>query len=139
MEKIEVNNSHLKEIQIVRDGEEVGSIYFDPVDTSLIPKLDKLCKTIEGLDFEFKNDDIGEVLNEMNRVDKELRAAIDDVFGEGTSQLVFGNSYTFTTHNGVSALETFFDGAMKIIMKATAEEDKKSAHRQAKYLSKYGK
>ena len=55
------------------------------------------------------------------------------------SDVVFGNSYFFTSKNGVSMLEQFIDGAMKIISDEISKESKEAEARQAKYLEKYKK
>lgn len=132
--------SNRKEIEIQRDGEKVGVIYFDPADMAIIKRLreaqDKLTEVTLKAD---KDADIETMLAEADRIDAELRKAVDYAFDYPCSDVVFGNGYSFTTAKGVSALEQFLKGAIDIVtaeMKTEAEAAKK---RQAKYLNKYGK
>ena len=127
-----------KEIEIQRDGEKVGVIYFDPADMAIIKRMreaqDKLAKITLKTD---KDADVETMLAEADRIDSELRKAVDYAFDYPCSDVVFGNGYSFTTAKGVSTLEQFLKGAIEIVaveMKAEAAASKK---RQDKYLAKY--
>lgn len=129
-----------KEIEIQRDGEKVGSIFFDPADISIIKRLREAQTKLAKLDIAVnKEDDIETLLAEADKIDKELRSAIDYAFDYPCSDIVFGAGYSFTTRGGVSALEQFLTGAIDIISKEMNAEAKASQKRQDKYLAKYAK
>lgn len=127
-----------KEIEIIRDGEKAGSVYFSPSDTAI---LDRLEQVRHKLDTETVKEDgsFEEMLAEARRVDKILRDAVDYAFASPVSDVVFGNTYAFTTSGGVSLLEQFLEGAIEIITKEMEKEANASMERQAKYLDKYKK
>lgn len=126
-----------KEIEIQRDGEKVGSIYFDPADVSIIKRLREAQAKLSKLDTAVGGTDIDAMLDEADRIDKELRGAVDYAFAYPCSEVVFGAGYSFTTLKGVSALEQFLTGAIDIISKEMQAEAAASKKRQDKYLAKY--
>jgi hypothetical protein len=142
MAKISINTNREK-IEIERDGEVVGAVYFDPTDLSLISRLravgeksfneaDELekLKNTEGVTEE-------QLLAEMGRIDQTMRKAIDDAFDYPCSDVVFGKGHAFNTHNGVSYVEQFVSGAISIIEKRMGAEADKAEKRQAKYLAQH--
>ncbi len=128
-----------KEIEIQRDGEQVGFIYFDPADVSIIKRLREAQEKLSELNVTVNKDDVDAMLEEADRVDRELREAVDYAFDYPCADIVFGAGYSFTTRNGVSALEQFLTGAIGIISKEMSAEAKASQKRQDKYLAKYKK
>lgn len=129
-----------KEIEIQHDGERVGFIYFDPADVSIIKRLREAQAKLSKLNVTISKDDgIDAMLAEADKMDKELRDAVDYAFNYPCSDVVFGAGYSFTTRNGVSALEQFLSGAIDIISKEMNAEAKASQKRQDKYLAKYKK
>lgn len=129
-----------KEIEIQRDGEKVGSIYFDPSDVSIIKRLREAQAKLSKLDTGDKltaGKDIDKMLEKADEIDKELRDAIDYAFDYPCSDIVFGAGYSFTTHKGVSAVEQFLSGAIGIVQKEMNAEAKAALKRQDKYLAKY--
>lgn len=127
-----------KEIEIQRDGQIVGSVYFDPSDISIIKRLREAQEKLAELNVNAnKEDDIDAMLAEAEKVDKELREAVDYAFDYPCSDVVFGAGYSFTSHNGVSALEQFLSGAIDYISKEMNAEARASQERQDKYLAKY--
>lgn len=129
-----------KEIEIIRDGEKVGVIYFSPSDTSIIARLNEAKTTMENTKINAdRNSTMEELIAEMKRVDGIIRDALDYSFGYPVSDVVFGSGFTFSTADGVSAVEQFLDGAMDYIKKAMSEEAKKAKARQDKYLKNYKK
>lgn len=129
-----------KEIEIQRDGERVGFIYFDPADVSIIKRLREAQAKLSKLNVTISKDDgLDAMLAEADKMDKELRDAVDYAFNYPCSDVVFGAGYSFTTRNGVSALEQFLSGAIDIISKEMNAEAKASQKRQDKYLAKYKK
>lgn len=127
-----------KEIEIQRDGQIVGSVYFDPSDISIIKRLREAHEKLAELNVNAnKEDDIDTMLAEAEKVDKELRAAVDYAFDYPCSDVVFGAGYSFTSHNGVSALEQFLSGAIDYISEEMNAEARASQERQDKYLAEY--
>lgn len=134
--------TNLKEIEITRNGKTAGSIYFDPSDASILTRLKNLREYADGLYKEItehKSEDVEESLAIIDDIDKRLRKALDVAFDYPCSDVVFGNSYFFTSKNGVSMLEQFIEGAMKIISEEISKESKEAEARQSKYLEKYKK
>ncbi len=127
-----------KEIEIIRDGESVGVIYFSPSDTALISRLNEARKKLSALKPE-KKEEVDDSLAELDRIDAEARKALDEAFDYPCSDVIFGKSYTFTTAGGASILEQFLEGAIKIIKKEMQDERKRAENRQEKYTSKYHK
>lgn len=131
-------NTNRQEIEITRDGESVGSIYFSPSDVGIIKRLREVREKLTELDLSaIDNDDVDAMLDAADRIDKQLRDAVDYAFGYACSDVVFGNGYSFSTACGVSALEQFLSGALEIISEEMGREVKASQERQAKYLDKY--
>ena len=133
-------NSARKEIEIIRDGQNVGSVFFSPADTAILSRLKEVQVKAQKIGAEIPEDaDTEQALEIAKRVDKELREALDWAFDYPCSDVVFGNSFAFTTSNGVTMLEQFLDGAMKYISAELSSETKAAQKRQEKYLAKYQK
>lgn len=130
-------NTNRQEIAITRDGEPVGNIYFSPNDIGIIKRLREVREKIAELKINADANDVDAMLDEADRVDRELRDAIDYAFGYACSDVVFGGSYSFSTENGESALEQFLNAALEIISAEMSKEAEASNARQAKYLDKY--
>lgn len=128
-----------KEIAIQRDGEYVGSIYFSPSDVSILNRLREAQQKLEDFKINTEVADLDEMLDEANRADKALRDAIDYAFDYPCCDVVFGNGYSFTSCEGVSALEQFLTAAMDIISEEMKTEAEASKKRQDKYLERYEK
>ena len=130
-----------KEIEIIRDGENVGSIYFSPSDTALLARLssakEKIKEIADGI--KTKGEDMEEVFASLREADKKLRDLLDYAFDYPVSDVVLGNSFSFTTVSGVSVIEQFLDGAMSYINAELRDEKKKAKARTDKYLTKYKK
>lgn len=126
-----------KEIAIQRDGENVGSIYFSPSDLSILNRLREVQQKLSDFEINTEAADLDEMLDEANRADKALRDAIDYAFGYPCCDVVFGNGYSFTSCEGVSALEQFLTAAMDIISEEMKTEAEASKKRQEKYLARY--
>lgn len=141
MSKLTINtDTKLKEIEITRNGNAVGSIYFAPSDISIIKRLRESKERINKIDVNFGDkNDIDTAIAEADRIDAELRSIIDYAFDYPCSDVVFGGGYCFTPNNGVSAIEQFLTAAIEIINAELGEEAKQSQLRQEKYLGKYNK
>lgn len=124
-----------KEIEIMRDGEKVGSIYFDASDQGILARLYAVCDQAKHIQLK-KTDNAAELFEDYRRIETELRAAVDTAFGYPCCEIVFGAASCFATANGVSQLEQFLTGAISII-KETLEAEKNVTERNRKYSAKY--
>jgi len=132
----------VKKIEIIRNGEHVGDVEFSLSDPALLSRLRDVAKKAEAIQAESKLselDDIDAQLDEAKRIDKEMRDLLDWAFGASVSDIVFGNSFCFTTSGGVTAIEQFLTGVMPFIEEAFRSEVDAAKERQDKYLSKYRK
>ena len=86
-----------------------------------------------------ETDDIDAQLEEAVRIDKEMRDLLDWAFAAPVSDVVFGDSFCFTTSGGVTAMEQFLAGVMPLVEEAFKAEVSAAKERQDKYLSKYRK
>lgn len=141
MAKLAINtDTNRKEIEITRNGETVGSIFFSPSDMSIVKRLHESQTKLKDINVEINADtDIDTALAEADRIDAELRAIVDYAFDYPCSDIVFGGGYCFTPCNGVSAIEQFLTAAVDIISAAVSYEADASKARQEKYLAKYKK
>lgn len=127
-----------KEIEIIRDGEKVGSIYFSPSDTAIFARLRDVRERLSKLEIHTPDDaDSDAIIDEMRRVDKEIRDAIDYAFDYPCSDVAFGSGFSFSMASGTSEAEQFLDGAIKIIEKEMKAGAAKAKARQDKYLSRH--
>ena len=132
----------VESIDVTRNGEIVGQIKFSTSDPALLRRLrevqmkaDELMKTSK-LD---SNDDLDAQLDEADRLDKEMRALLDWAFGAPVADVVFGDSYCFTTSGGVTGMEQFLAGVTPGIEAAFKREVKAAEEHRMKYLEKYKK
>lgn len=122
-----------KEIEIIRDGERVGSVYFDPSDTAIFARLREAREKLSKIEVSAP-DSADAMIDEMRRVDQEIRNAIDYAFDYPCSAVVFGSGFSFSTVGGTSNAEQFLDGAIKIIEAELKQEAEKAKTRQDKYV-----
>ena len=67
-------------------------------------------------------------------IEKNIKE-IDDLFGQGTSDIIFGTQSSLSTINGISFVERFLTTFMPIIESEFKEELKNSSNRIDKYVS----
>lgn len=92
-----------KEIEVMRDGEKVGSIYFDASDQGILARLYAVCDQAKHIQLK-KTDNADELFADYRRIETELRAAVDEAFDCPCCDIVFGTASCFATANGVSQL-----------------------------------
>ena len=107
-------------INIKRDGEDVGIFYFNPSDIASARKIMDLKRDFEIKEKEFqqesKNADTTEKqIALLEEIVNYFRDKIDEVYGPGTSNLLFGEARVLEMFSG------FFDGINKHYMKASQE------------------
>lgn len=133
-------NTGKKTIDIEKDGKVVGFIEFSPADPYLIKRIKEANEKIKKISSNISsNSTVEQAIDETERIEKEIREAIDYAFDYPCSDVVFGESCSMCSSSGVSILEQFLNGAMEIIDKEMTQEAKEASKRQAKYLDKYKK
>ncbi len=132
----------IESIDIVRNGKVVGQIEFSTSDPALLRRLREVKGKAEALMQTSKLDSSGDLdaqLDEADRLDREMRALLDWAFGAPVSDVVFGDSYCFTTSGGVTGMEQFLAGVTPGIEAAFKREVAAAEKHRKKYLEKYGK
>lgn len=130
----------VKTIDIYRNGEKAGVVKFSLSDPALLKRLREVSAKSDEIQKASKldtMDDLDEQLNEAVRVDKEMRDLLDWAFAAPVSDVVFGDSFCFTTCDGVTAMEQFLSGVTPYIEEAFKKEVKAADERRKKYLDKY--
>lgn len=129
-------------IDVTRNGETVGQIRFSTSDPALLRRLREVKGKTEALMQTSKLDDtadLEEQLDEADRLDREMRSVLDWAFGAPVADVVFGDSYCFTTSGGVTGMEQFLAGVTPYIEQAFKREVKAAETHRKKYLEKYRK
>lgn len=132
----------VQSIEIIRNGEHVGDVKFSTSDPALLTRLRTVSKKAEEIQAGAKlseKDDLDAALDEAERIDKEMRDLLDWAFAAHISDVVFGESFCFTTHGGVTLMEQFLAGIMPVVEEAFTAEAAAAKERQDKYLAKYRK
>jgi hypothetical protein len=136
-------NTGLVRIPIERDGENVGELKFNPKDAGFAERFYSLISEFEEKEKEYREkaalldadeeiDSFGVPKNAregvalLKDICEYMREKIDYVFGESTSQLVFGD------YNNPDMFEQFFEGVTPYIQQARTEK-------VAKYTKPKGK
>lgn len=140
METLQIETGKV-EIQVKRDGKEQGVISFDPSDILFAEKFYRLISEFEmkmveyqgrseKIDSESGVDENGIPVNFSERVEllKDvsafMREKIDILFGEGTSQIAFGD------YVGLDMLSQFFNGVTPFIRKTRQAKIEKYTHKR---------
>ncbi len=130
----------VKTIDIYRNGEKAGVVKCSLSDPALLKRLRDVSAKSDEIQKNSKMDtmtDLDEQLNEAVRIDKEMRDLLDWAFAAPVSDIVFGDSFCFTTCNGVTAMEQFLSSVTPLIEEAFQTEVKAADERRKKYLDKY--
>lgn len=123
-----VINTGEKRIPIIRDGKSAGEVVFNPNDTLFVEKLYLLIGDFQekikdyesrakAIDENKEVDQLGLPANLMSgfalikEISDYTKSEIDKVFGDGTSQIVFGDS------NSIDVFGQFFDGIIPYVKK----------------------
>lgn len=132
----------VQSIDIIRNGEKAGEVKFSLSDPALLKRLRDVSARAEEIQKSStlgETDDLDAQLDEASRIDKEMRDLLDWAFAAPVSDIVFGDSFCFTTSGGVTAMEQFLAGVMPLVEKAFKAEVAAAKKRQDKYLAKYKK
>jgi len=125
MEKLQIHTGQIC-LDIVDDhGESRGVFKFNPNDVSVAKRVFELQDTINAKFDEYEKqykEAEGDSQKSIELLDETIdyfRGVIDDIFGAGSSQTLFGDAHTF------SMLEDFFAGITPYYTKASAERVQK--------------
>ena len=116
-------------------------ISFDPADINFVNRFMGLMERMEKQQNEPAKE-VDDVFAEFARRDKEMRAEIDEVFGEPVCDKVFGRTNVFSPAGGLPLCVNFLLAIVDEIDAASEQETKPSEKLTAyiqKYEKKYGK
>lgn len=116
-------------------------ISFDPADINFVNRFMGLMERMEKQQSEPAKE-VDDVFAEFARRDKEMRAEIDEVFGEPVCDKVFGRTNVFSPAGGLPLCVNFLLAIVDEIDAASEQETKPSEKLTAyiqKYEKKYGK
>lgn len=119
-------------------------IRFNPADIGFMDTLYNLLGKIESIEAETKKkqdktDDPAKLFDRSRASDKQMRDAVDSVFGEGFCAEVFPGIRLTALANGLSVLENFFFAIMDEMDESARDNLAKREGRIAKYTAKYQK
>ena len=119
MEKLQIHTGQIC-LEVVDDhGESRGVFRFNPNDVAVAKKVFELQDTINAKFAEYEKlyaeagDDSQRSIELLTETVDYFRGVIDEIFGAGSSQLLFGDARTF------SMLEDFFAGITPYYTKAS--------------------
>jgi len=112
---------------------------FNPTDAAFV---ERLYKTFEALDQEQSAYADGaksaeNVLTFARQRDAAMRGRIDDLFGAGTADAIFGDLSTFGIADGLPLWANFLLAVLDEVAEACARAQKEENPRIKKYLEKY--
>lgn len=139
MEKI-VIQSGKKVYQIVDERDrELGVIEIDPADVGIVKRAEDAKQRImaqidvmKGIDPKAKD-----FADKVAGIDKEIKAALNDMFAYDVSSVVFGDTHALSTHNGVTLIERFLDAVTPVIEKNFDRESAAMTKRMSQYTNQY--
>ena len=116
-----------------------GQITLNPKDIGFFGRAqkmrDKILHYMDSIDWNNNDKTDDEILIIFDTTDKIIKKEIDDLFGQGTSDIIFGTQSSLSTINGISFVERFLTTFMPIIESEFKEELKNSSNRIDKYVS----
>ena len=134
MEKLNINLGY-KEYTINDD--ENAVIRINTTDFGLINRLNTMRENavaiIKGLDAVKQSESESAVLSAIDEAGEKVQALIDEVFGAGTSSIVFGGINCLSFAGGQPVALNFLDAIIPIIKKDLEKEQKASGKRIQKY------
>ena len=134
MEKLNFNLGY-KEYTINDD--ENAVIRINTTDFGLINRLNTMRENavaiIKGLDAVKQSESESAVLSAIDEAGEKVQALIDEVFGAGTSSIVFGGINCLSFAGGQPVALNFLDAIIPIIKKDLEKEQKASGKRIQKY------
>lgn len=122
-----------KEFAINNDENRI--LRFNPTDLSLIDRIKTELNNIG--EYVKSVDDEKDEFVKANKVDKEMRKKIDEMFYDGASQIIFADQNVLTTINGVTIFERFFKALLEIMRPYAEKEGRKSKEKIEKYRKQH--
>lgn len=119
-------DSGVKEYEINGDPNRVLRI--NPSDFGIIERINKAKDALDELH-------ITPDIDGMVELDKVVRAQIDEIFGAGSSDIIFGDTNSTSFAGGQPVFLNFLDSIIPEIERVVGEERKKSATKIKKYTS----
>lgn len=123
MQSIKFNEGY-KEYAI--NGDESRIIRINPSDFGIIKRMQDALKALEAINADNSPDGMAEA-------DRIAREQIDNVFGDGTSEVVFGRTNCMSFAGGQPICANFIEAISPIIEADIKAEAAKSEERIAKY------
>jgi hypothetical protein len=134
MDSIKISTGEYR-IPVERDGSRVGEIAFNPSDVVFAEKFYRFYAELEKAQKDFQErgekldkntalDEVGVPININERleylrdVNKLFRSQIDELFGVGTSQMVFGDYLSYD----MDVYIQFFEGVSPLVQKTRADK-----------------
>lgn len=119
------------------NGEILGVIKFNPSDVNLYKRVEQFEKDAQEIEAELnecvENDGEDTLKTAMVKADTKFKQSIDDMLGNGTSEIVFGKQNVFNTLDGVTFLERFLIAIIPIIKADIEASSKAKEHKISKY------
>ena len=116
----------IKTYDIVNENDELlCKIKINASDISLLSEIYKLQETIQLYLNKFEDADIDKMYDTMVECETGIKKAIDNVFGEGTSENVFKSQSIFSEYEGTSFLERFVSSILDTLANDIKENEQK--------------
>lgn len=116
-----------------------GQITINPKDMGFFGRAQKMRGTIlnhmNDLDIKDNTKSDKEIIEIFDKTDLMIKQEIDNLFGEGTSAVIFGHQSSLSTINGITFVERFLSAFMPIIQEEFKKEMENSSDRIDKYVS----
>lgn len=119
-------DSGVKEYEINGDPNRVLRI--NPSDFGIVERINKAKNALDELH-------ITPDIDGMVELDKVVRAQIDEIFGAGSADVIFGETNSASFAGGQPVFLNFLDSIIPEIERVVGEERKKSAVKIQKYTS----
>ena len=118
-------------------------ITFNPADVAFVKRLfntfDGLSKRQDDIDVENGEIDGTALFDLAEQREKEMRAEIDDIFGDNVCDKIFGKVSVYALAGGLPLWCNFLMAVIDKIDAAIEDEQKLASPRVAKYMAKYAK
>lgn len=118
-------------------------IKFNPADSAFVGRLfntfDGLAKRQDQAEAENREMSGAELFAIAEQRDKEMRQAIDDIFGEPVCGKVFGNQDVYALADGLPLWCNFLMAVIDEVDAAVTAQQKQASPRVQHYMNKYAK
>ncbi len=101
---------------------------FEKTESELMKIADKYSSVEENI-----------TINTLTELDEEVKKQIDYIFGDGASNIIFGDTNCVSLAGGQPIFMNFLDAILPTIKSDIIDEQKKSKKKISKYTSQVGK